>query len=67
MKGGSHLVDTKPINNLIDKDIILKYLDKELENMSNPKKEKSIPYETRVGSILTIKTIKQFIINSHWI
>ena len=50
---------------LIDRDIILKYLDKELENISNPKKEKSIPYEARVGSILTIRTIKQFIINSH--
>lgn len=48
---------------LIDRDVILKYLDKELENISKPKEEKPIPYEARVGSILTIKTIRQFINN----
>lgn len=48
-------------DDLISKKTVLNYLEEELNNMSQPKKDKPIPIEARVGSILTIRTMCSFI------
>ncbi len=48
-------------NDLISRKAVLDYLNKELNNISQPKENKPIPAEARVGVILTIKTMIKFI------
>lgn len=51
----------KSDKNSIDRDVVLDYLKEELENMSQPKKDKPIPIEARTGAILSIRTMIKFI------
>lgn len=54
-------LNDKNDKNLIDRDVVLGYLKEELENISQPKKDKPIPIEARTGAILSIRAMIKFI------
>lgn len=60
-KATIEMADRFYCNDIINRRVILDYLEEELNNISQPKENKYIPTEARVGSILTIKTMMQFI------